>query len=188
MKIVVGLGNPGLRYRNTRHNVGFLVLKLLAKKYRLGIKKKGFQGVYGLGRIARQEVMLFEPLTYMNLSGGAVGAVCSSKLLDKMDLLVVSDDFNLPLGNVRLRGKGSSGGHNGLQSIIDRIGPDFARLRVGVGPEHEVSDMSAYVLSPFPRREKAVLNEALEQAAECVETWLEAGTEKAMIQYNRGDK
>ena len=185
MKIIIGLGNPGLRYRGTRHNVGFLVLKDLAKKHRISIRRKGFAGIYGVGRARRQEVMLFRPLTYMNLSGEAVKAVCSSKLSDKKDLLVVSDDFNLSLGRIRLRNKGSSGGHNGLQSIIEKIGPDFARLRLGVGTGKAVKDLAPYVLSPFPRAERPALNEMRERAVECIETWLAEGTKKAMDRYNR---
>lgn len=184
MKIIVGLGNPGLRYRMTRHNVGFLVLKALSKKYRLSIKKKGFQGVYGFGRIARQEVMLFEPLTYMNLSGEAVNSVCSSALEEKNGLLVVSDDINLPLGSIRIRQRGSSGGHNGLQSIIGKIGPDFPRVRIGVKADEVVEDMAAYVLSPFPRVQRAVLPEILERAVECIEIWLSTGIEEAMARSN----
>ena len=185
MKIIVGLGNPGLRYRNTRHNAGFLVVNALAKKYRIGIRKKNFSGVYGIGRIQRQEVMLFEPLTYMNLSGKAVMAVCSSRLTDESDLLVISDDFNLSLGRIRLRDKGSAGGHNGLQSIIANIGPDFARLRLGVGKDDTVEDLSPYVLSPFPRAERPLLNDMREKAVECVETWLAAGIKEAMDRCNK---
>ena len=161
-----------------------MALKILAKKHRIPIRKKGFGGVYGIGRIDRQEVMLFEPLTYMNLSGGVVEAVRASKLERQEDLLVVGDDVNLPIGRIRLREKGSSGGHNGLQSIIDRIGTNFARLRLGVGTDRPVEDMSAYVLSPFSRRERAVLGEMLAEAANCIETWLVSGTKEAMNRHN----
>jgi PTH1 family peptidyl-tRNA hydrolase len=184
MKIIAGLGNPGFKYRNTRHNTGFLVLKHLAKKHRLPIKKKGFSGIYSIGRIAGQEVMLFEPLTYMNLSGEAVNAVCSSRMDEKKDLLVISDDFNLSLGCIRLRKEGSAGGHNGLQSVISKIGPDFARLRIGIGSGEATGDMSAYVLSVFSREERIVINGILEKAAECVEMWLARGITEAMSLYN----
>ncbi|NQT32231.1 MAG: aminoacyl-tRNA hydrolase [Candidatus Omnitrophica bacterium] len=184
MKIIVGLGNPGLRYRNTRHNVGFLVLNALARKHALRIRKKGFGGKYAVGRILRNEVMLFEPLTYMNLSGEAVSSICSSKLEEKADLLVVSDDVNLDPGSIRLREKGSSGGHNGLKSIIDKIGPDFARLRIGIGADRKIADMSSHVLAAFPRREKTVLNEVLEKAVECIEIWLAQGVKEAMGKSN----
>jgi len=185
MKIIIGLGNPGLRYKHTRHNAGFLALNVLSKKYALGIKKRGFGGVYGFGRIKGYEVMLFEPLTRMNLSGEAVKAVCSSKLEDKKDLLVISDDFNLPLGSIRLREKGSSGGHNGLESIIEQIGPDFTRLRIGIGSGFEGADASSYVLGRFSRKEKPALNESFTKAVRCIELWLDLGVKDAIARHDR---
>ena len=180
MKIIVGLGNPGLRYKNTKHNIGFRVLDLLAKKHRLSIKKKAFHGVYGVGRIAGQETILFKPLTYMNLSGGAVNAVCSSRLESKEDLLVISDDIDLPFGHIRFREKGSSGGHNGLQSIIEKIGPEFHRLKVGVRSDERIADTAAYVLSSFKREARSRMNEVLNKAVERIETWLEKGAKGTM--------
>jgi PTH1 family peptidyl-tRNA hydrolase len=184
MKIIVGLGNPGLRYRSTRHNVGFMVLRSLAKKHGVNMRKKGFRGVYGIGRISQQEVMLFEPHTYMNLSGEAVKSACSSKLKNKHELLVISDDFHLSLGDLRLREKGSSGGHNGLQSIIDKMGPVFTRLRVGVGSSGPDEDIVSYVLSSFRRAEKAALVKAVEKAVKCAEMWLAKGSKEAMNRHN----
>lgn len=184
MKIIVGLGNPGLRYKNTRHNAGFLALKALAKKHGLSIKKRGFNGIYGIGRIIQQEVILFEPLTYMNLSGKAIEAICSSRLEEKEDLLVVSDDFNLSLGQIRLRIKGSSGGHNGLESIIGSIGPEFSRLRIGIGRGEVEGDMTGFVLSPFPRKERPLLKETIERAVEGIEVWLDKGIKEAMNLFN----
>ena len=186
MKIIVGLGNPGLSYRNTRHNAGFLAVKALAKKHGLGIRKRGFKGTYGVGSILKREVILFEPMTYMNLSGEAVNAVCSSKLKHPEDLIVISDDISLPFGEIRLREKGSSGGHNGLQSIIDNMGSDFARLRMGIGSENLPKDVARYVLAPFSRAERTVLGEMLEKSVECVETWLESGIKTAMNICNKG--
>ena len=187
MKIIVGLGNPGLRYRKTRHNVGFSVVKTLAKKHGIGIKKKGFSGIYGIGRISGFEVMLFEPMTYMNLSGEAVKAVCTAKLENRRDLLVISDDANLPLGQIRVRQKGSAGGHNGLRSVISYIGEDFSRLRIGVtSSDTEVKgEMSSFVLSGFPRREQTIIKDALIKAAECAETWLDRDIEAVMGLYNK---
>ena len=184
MKIIAGLGNPGLRYRNTRHNAGFLAVKALSKKYRIALRKKGFGGIYGTGRISGEEVMLFEPLTFMNLSGEAVKSASSRKLEAQDDLLVISDDVNLPLGRVRVRGKGSAGGHNGLESIIGSIGQDFARLRIGVGDAPQGADMAAYVLAPFPRRERPILSEAIEKAIEAAEAWLTQGISAAMNRCN----
>jgi len=185
MKIIVGLGNPGLRYKSTRHNVGFMVIKFLAEQFGIRLKKKGFGGIYGVGRIEGRETMLFKPATYMNLSGEALCSVLSSKAKNKTkDLLVISDDFNLPLGSIRFREKGSAGGHNGLQSIIDRIGPDFARLRVGIGGE-VLGDMSKYVLSAFPPDERGIIKEAVQNAARAAEMWLtSAETTKVMKRYD----
>jgi len=174
-----------LRYRNTRHNVGFKVLSKIAAKYRISIKRKGFSGTYGAGKIIGKEVILFEPLTYMNLSGAAVQAAGANWLEKREDLLVVSDDVNLPLGSIRIREKGSSGGHNGLQSVIDRMGEDFARLRVGVGAGHEAGEMADYVLSSFPRKDRALLEETLDRAVKCIEVWLDRGIKKAMAGYNK---
>ncbi len=185
MKIVVGLGNPGLKYRNTRHNAGFLVIKAFAAKYRVRITKHGFGGEYGIGSISGREVMFFRPMTYMNLSGEAVKAVVSSKLSQKDDLLLVSDDVDLVVGSIRLREKGSSGGHNGLQSVIDMIGPDFARLRIGIKPEGtKIDDMASFVLSGFTKREKPVMDEALNRAVGCVETWIKEDARAAMAKWN----
>lgn len=185
MKIIVGLGNPGLRYRNTRHNAGFMAIKALSKKYRISIRHRGFHGVYGVGRVLGQEVMLFEPKTYMNLSGEAVGALCSAKLKDKADLLVVVDDISLPFGSIRLKENGSAGGHNGLKSIIEFQGQDFARLRMGIRPEGELDrDLSSFVLSPFRRDEREGLADMIERAAECAVIWASNGPRKAMERHN----
>lgn len=185
MKIIIGLGNPGLRYRSTRHNAGFFVIKALSKKYRIPVKHKGFHGVYGIGRIEGEEVMLFEPRTYMNLSGESVEALRGSKLRRKEDILVVVDDISLPLGSLRLREEGSAGGHNGLKSVIEKMGQDFARLRLGIKPAHEIEgDLAGFVLSPFTRRERPVLDEMVEKAVLCAGTWVSKGGKKAMEIHN----
>ncbi len=172
MKIIIGLGNPGMRYKNTRHNVGFRVLDQIAKEYKFSIKKKGYQGIYGVAKIENSQAMLFKPLTYMNLSGEAVQALCSSKLKDKNDLLVITDDVNLEIGVLRLKDKGSSGGHNGLKSIIEQMGQDFARLRIGVGGKPEEADLSSHVLSSFSREDRKIVDETIEKAAECAAIWI----------------
>ena len=183
-KIIVGLGNPGLRYRRTKHNVGFRVLDEFAEKHGLRIRTKGFQGVYGIGRVLGEEVILFKPLTYMNLSGGPVEAICSSRLPDLEDLLVVSDDYNFSIGVIRIKEKGSAGGHNGLQSIIGKLGAEYSRLRVGVGIADMPEDKAKYVLSAFVREDKALLGDAMEKSVGCIETWIEKGVKEAMNQYN----
>lgn len=184
MKIIAGLGNPGLRYKNTRHNIGFMVLDEFAGKHGIRIKQKAFHGLCGVGRFDGEEVFLVKPLTFMNLSGEAVDAVCQDRLKNKEDLLVVCDDFNLPLGEIRLREKGSSGGHNGLESIIGIMGEDFARLRVGIGAEVMPVDRSDYVLGPFLRKERPILKEAVIEAVLCVETWISKGSSEAMKACN----
>ncbi len=186
MKIIVGLGNPGLRYAHTRHNVGFRIVEALAKKYNCKMKEKAFDGIYGTGRIEGKEVLLFKPMTYMNLSGHAVKQVCGAWMEEKDDLLVISDDFSIPLGSIRIREKGSSGGHNGLQSIIENIGIEFSRLRVGIASEEIPEDRAQYVLGVFSRKDKKFLKAGLQKAEECVETWVGEGIKKAMDRYNAG--
>lgn len=187
MKIIVGLGNPGSEYEGTRHNAGFMAIAAVAEKYGIEIKKKAFGGLYGFGKVLGREITLFKPETYMNLSGEAVGGICGKKLEDKKDLLVISDDVALPLGVIRLREKGSSGGHNGLRSVIQYLGTDFARLRIGVGKQEKVPDMKSYVLSDFLPEERAVLREGIARAVMCVEEWLVYGIRKAMSEHNDGN-
>ncbi len=183
MKVIAGLGNPGLRYRRTRHNIGFMVVEALAGKYRIRLGKRGFKGRYGIGRIAGEETMLFEPMTFMNLSGEAVGAV-GSKIEERQDLLVVLDDFNLPLGDIRFRAKGSDGGHNGVRSISASIGEDFSRLRLGIGNDIPYGDAAVFVLSTFLKKERPVLDQVIGKAVESIEVWLKDGITEAMNRYN----
>jgi peptidyl-tRNA hydrolase, PTH1 family len=184
MKIISGLGNPGADYKDTRHNAGFMVVDAISGKYGISLKKKAYGGVYGVGRVLGKEVVLFQPHTYMNLSGEAVNAVCSRTLHEKEDLLVVSDDVALPLGVIRLREKGSSGGHNGLKSIIGYLGSDFARLRIGVGSDDQVCDMKEFVLSDFRREELTALKEVISRSVLCAEDWIVYGVKKAMAGHN----
>ena len=184
MKIIAGLGNPGKGYKNTRHNAGFMVIKEISQKHGILLKKKAFGGLYGFGKIFGKEVILFEPQTYMNLSGEAVNAVCARHLEKREDLLVINDDTALTLGTIRIREKGSSGGHNGLKSIIQYIGTDFARLRVGVGKGGPLIDMKDHVLSDFLSEEGKVLDEVIRRAAMCAEKWISEGLKRAMEGYN----
>lgn len=184
MKLIVGLGNPGLRYRNTRHNAGFLAVNAFAKENRISLRKKGFNGQYGISRFQGEEIMLFEPLTFMNLSGEAVKAVLTGKAIELEDVLVLSDDLDLPLGSIRIREKGSSGGHNGLRSIIEHLGEDFARVRIGIGQDTRLEDASSYVLASFSRKEKQALGSVLEAAVKAIEVWVNGGTREAMNRCN----
>ncbi len=183
MKIIIGLGNPGLRYKRTRHNAGFMVLDELASRHRLRFRKHAYCSICAEGRIAGEEVLLMKPQTYMNRSGIAAGSVMGSKAVDLEEVLVINDDIALPLGKIRLRPKGSSGGHNGLKSLIERLGPEFPRLKLGVA-SGKIFDASDYVLRGFKRSEKKELALMLKNASDCVEFWLKEGLIRAMDIFN----
>ena len=185
MKVISGLGNPGERYRLTRHNVGFRVVDLLADRW--GVSDGRVRDGAAVLEVARPDpvgrVLLVKPMKYMNNSGAPLRAALSRTNADpSIDLLVVSDDFNLPLGRLRVRAEGSAGGHNGLRSVIAALGTDaFARLRVGIGRGGDDVD---HVLSTFKRSEQQLVGEALAAAADAVELWLAAGTTAAMNAFN----
>jgi PTH1 family peptidyl-tRNA hydrolase len=183
-RLIVGLGNPGKEYQETRHNVGFRVIDLLAERHGIELRKHRHQSVYGEGRIAENAVLLAKPLTYMNLSGAAVAALARYHGITPGDVLVLCDDVNLPLGRLRLRTKGSAGGHNGLKSIIGSLGTDeFPRLRIGVGAPAG-QPMVEHVLGRFNRREAEIIATVLPAAADAVELSLREGIEAAMNRYN----
>ena len=185
MKIIVGLGNPGLRYRRTRHNLGFMVVGAAAHQRGIRFRRGRFQCTQGEGRIGKEYVLLVRPQTFMNLSGVCVGRIIRSRQCPLSDLLVVCDDVHLELGKIRLRRGGSAGGHKGLASIIRNVHTqEFARLRLGVGQPPESVDMMSYVLSPFRRGEWPAVHEMIEQAAQAVETWVYYGIEQAMNRFN----
>ena len=190
MKLIVGLGNPGFKYRHTRHNIGFMVLDKLASDFRIKIKKHAFDSILGAGKIKGQDVVLAKPLTYMNLSGRAVAAIIEDKGISAEDLLVIMDDIDLPLGKIRVRPKGSSGGHKGVSSIIKELGTrDFPRLRIGIAGEEEkraqrASILSDYVLRPFRGKEKKALSGLISRCADCALAWIEHGTDTAMNRFN----
>ncbi|MDK2784404.1 MAG: peptidyl-tRNA hydrolase, family [Bacillota bacterium] len=186
MKLVVGLGNPGREYEETRHNAGFLVVDYLAREEGLTFGSSDFRADLARGRVAGQEVLLAKPQTYMNLSGLAVGPLVRWYKLDPTaDLLVVSDDLDLPLGRLRLRARGSHGGHRGLLSIINELGTtDFARLRLGIGRPGEHETAKDKVLGTFTEEEGRILDEVILAAVGAIRTWLAEGTEAAMNRYN----
>ncbi len=185
MKIIVGLGNPGLQYRRTRHNFGFMVVDALAKQRAIRFSRGRSRCMQGEGLIGKGQVLLVKPLTYMNDSGACVAAVVHYHKVDLSDLLVVCDDVNLPLGKMRLRRSGSAGGHNGLESVIKHLGrEDFPRLRLGVGAPPEWMDMMSYVLGAFPRSEAKLVEEVVERATLAVETWVYYGIDEAMNRFN----
>lgn len=186
---VVGLGNPGSRYENTPHNLGFLVVDRLAE--RNGIKVRNREGVTltGVGRICGREAILAKPQTFMNRSGMSVKALFESRKLTNRDLIVVYDDIDLPWTALRIKKKGSSGGHNGMKSIIGEVGTDwFARVRVGIHPGHEVQDTATYDLAPFERGLREGLDEMLTYTAEAIESIIADGAIQAMTKFNRRAK
>ena len=180
IKLIVGLGNPGEKYAVTRHNAGFMTAGLLALKW--GLSWKGWSGLAELsGPSEGRGVYLAMPQTFMNLSGAAVKKLLGYKGLEPSQMLVISDDFSLALGKIRLRASGSAGGHNGLSSIIDNLGTqEFPRLRLGIGPLPENTEPSDFVLSRFSQAEKGALEEMIKQAAGTVESLLENGWEKTI--------
>ena len=185
MRCIVGLGNPGAEYAYTRHNVGFMVMELLGVRHRISLGARRHRATVGRGRIADVETLLVQPQTFMNDSGSAVRRLLSYYDLGPQHLLVVCDDINLDVGQLRLRRSGSAGGQKGLRSVIRLLGTDeFARLRIGVGRVPSGRDATGYVLTPFRASERAAAQEAVEQAADAVECALSHGLETAMNRFN----
>jgi PTH1 family peptidyl-tRNA hydrolase len=184
--LIVGLGNPGSDYSRTRHNAGFDLVELLAKRWRAEWSfGKKFNARLARAEFAGRKVLLCEPQTYMNASGDAVGSVVDFYRIAVKQLLVVVDDADLPLGEIRLRPAGSSGGHHGLESIEQRLGiRDYARLRIGIGRQPGARQISNYVLGRFSSTEAAAAAKVLDVASRQAETWLEAGIQTAMSQFN----
>ena len=189
--LIVGLGNPGERYEWTRHNLGFMLVDLLARQSNALVKRAECRALVGRAQVEGRAVELIKPQTYMNLSGESVACLARKREGFKAasDLLVISDDIALPFGSIRLRPRGSSGGQKGLKSIISALGTDeFPRLRVGIKPEHPVGDTAAYVLERFPRAQHAEVEKVLERGAEALRSVIRDGIEKAMSQFNGSDK
>lgn len=184
MNLIVGLGNPGKKYANTRHNIGFMVVDELARIKNILFKKEAkFKGE--IAKAAAEEIFVLKPLTYMNLSGESVRAVTDYYQIPLENILVVSDDFALPFGELRLRPGGSSGGQNGLKSIEEELQTNqYPRLRFGIGsPNGQPAE--DYVLEAFTKAEEKALTEIIERAVNAIETWLTLGIEKAMMTVNR---
>jgi PTH1 family peptidyl-tRNA hydrolase len=184
MKVVVGLGNPGSRYSGTRHNVGYAVIDSLAQSPRAGRFQNRFQAQVAEAREGEIKVLLVKPETFMNLSGRSVRQVIDFYQVPATELLVVCDDVNLPLGRLRFRARGTHGGHNGLRDIQGHLGTtEYSRLRIGVSAP-EGKDMIDHVLGRFRPSEQAVMNEAVETAAQAVVVWIDRGIDVCMNQYN----
>ena len=186
MKLVAGLGNPGRQYAGTRHNVGFEVIDELARRHRVGFEAAPADAMMGKWRRDGDVVLLVKPLTFMNLSGVAVGQLLRYFKIDVPDLLVICDDVNLPLGRLRVRGGGSEGGHNGLRSMAQQLGTtEYSRLRVGVGRGDQRRDLADHVLAGFAPEEQSGVDDAVTRTAEAVECWVLDGLAKTMNVFNR---
>jgi PTH1 family peptidyl-tRNA hydrolase len=184
--LIVGLGNPGVDYAKTRHNAGFLLVEQLAARWRVDWKReRRFNAQMARAERHGRHVLLCQPQTFMNASGEAVGAVVSFYRLPRTRILVVVDDADLPLGEVRLRAGGSSGGHHGLESIEQHLGSrEFARLRLGIGRQAGAREITDHVLGRLDRAEAALMEKVLDRAGGQVECWLDDGIQKAMNQFN----
>lgn len=189
MKVIVGLGNPGPQYRWTRHNLGFLVMDQLARELGADFSKEKHQGLLAETATAGTKLLLIKPMTFMNRSGDCVAPAVRNKVNGPEEVLVVTDDVNLALGKMRIRAGGSAGGHNGLKSLIERLGSvEFPRLRLGVGDQRATGDLSDHVLSSFRPEEKETVEKMIARAAEAALTWAQHGVERAMNEYNQDKK
>ena len=186
MKLIVGLGNPGPEYVLTPHNLGFLAVDYLAESWGTKVVRREGRALTGRAVFGGEEILLAKPQTFMNLSGLAVQQLLEKYSLEPEDLTVLTDDLDLPLGMIRVRRRGTAGGHNGLKSLIGEIQTDrFARIRMGVGPEREVEDSTEYLLRRFGNAEREEIAPMLDLAADAVELILREGSEKAMNRFNR---
>ena len=186
MRLIVGLGNPGAEYEWSRHNLGFMLIDRIAEEAHAAVKRSECRSLVGNAELVGEKVLLVKPQTYMNLSGEAVTCLkAKHEVMSGAGLIVISDDLALPLGTLRIRARGSAGGHNGLKSVIAALGTDeFVRLRIGIQPEHEVSEVKSFVLSEFPKGQRAQVGEVLQRGAEAVRVILSEGAEKAMSLFN----
>ena len=186
MYLIVGLGNPGTQYAHTRHNAGFEAIDRLADEYRISIDNKKFQALCGSGYIEGQKVLLVKPQTYMNLSGESVRAACDFFKIDpEEELIVLYDDISLAPGQLRIRKKGSAGGHNGIKNIIQHLGTQvFQRVKIGVGEKPKEYDLADYVLGHFSKEEWAEMEDAFKRAAKAAATLTGGDVERVMNEYN----
>jgi PTH1 family peptidyl-tRNA hydrolase len=187
VKLIVGLGNPGIEYQFTPHNLGFLTIDRIAGEHGIEIRNRQCRALTARAEIAGQPVVLAKPETYMNLSGLSVRELVDEHQVDvKADLIVIYDELDLPLGTIRIRQRGSSAGHNGMESILGALGTDeFLRIRLGIAPDRKISDGVKYVLTPFRKAQDKVVDEILDTAAQAVEVILKEGPAAAMNRFNR---
>ena len=187
MYIIVGLGNPGKEYANTRHNIGFDVIDRLAEKEGISVLEKKHKAIIGKGYIEGQKCILAKPQTFMNLSGESVRELIDYYKVDETaELIVISDDISLDVGQIRIRKKGSAGGHNGLKNIIAHLGHDgFMRIKMGVGEKPKGYDLADYVLGHFPQNERTIMNDACDRAVDAIHMIITQDADAAMNHFNR---
>lgn len=186
MYVVIGLGNPGKAYRDTKHNIGFKVVDLLAERNNIQLNKIKFKAVYGEGKIGGHKVLLVKPQTYMNNSGITASEIIRFYKLDIQNLIVIVDDVDIEFSSIRIRAKGSAGSHNGLKSIIYHLKDDsFPRVKIGIGKNYPNEDLANFVLSRFSKGELPAMEEATLNAAEAIETIIQNDINKAMNKYNK---
>ena len=186
MYIIVGLGNPGDKYEKTRHNVGFNVIDLLAKEYLIDVSKIKHKALIGEGRVGTEKVILVKPMTYMNLSGDSVAEIVNFYKLDpESEMIVIFDDISLAPGNIRVRKKGSAGGHNGIKSIIARCGTqNFMRIKVGVGEKPQGWDLADHVLGRFSTEDRVLVEDAIRDACSAAVLMMQGDVDAAMNHFN----
>lgn len=185
MYLIVGLGNPEEKYSNTRHNMGFDVINELSKECDIKVSKSKFDAFYGMGEINDKKVILVKPQTYMNLSGESIIKFKKFYKISNKNIIVVYDDIDLKLGDIRLKAKGSAGSHNGMKSVIENLNTqDFIRIRVGIGAPENKDDMINYVVGQIPKREREILDEAITRAKDSIVEILENGIDTAMNKFN----
>lgn len=187
MKLIVGLGNPGIEYQFTPHNLGFLTIDRLADQCGVEVRNRHCRALTARAVIGSEPVLLAKPETFMNLSGMSVRElVAEHKVQPETDLVVIYDELDLPYGTIRIRQRGSSAGHNGMESVIDALGTqEFLRIRIGIAPERKIADGAKYVLTPFRKGQLKTIDEILETAAEAVNVIVKEGPAKAMNRFNR---
>ena len=186
MYLIFGLGNPGNRYRLTRHNIGFMVLETLAAALEIDLKQKSFNALWGKGKIAGKNVLLAMPQTYMNLSGNAVRELLTFFKANINNLIVVHDDLDLPFGAIRLKTGGGNAGHKGLESIVENLGSaDFMRVRIGIGKPTDKARIESYVLERFEPKEEAVLKQVIQSAADAASEIILSDMQTAMVKYHK---
>lgn len=185
MKVIIGLGNPGKKYEDTRHNAGFMAIDKISEKWSIPVQQNKFRALVGEGRLEGEKVLLVKPQTYMNLSGESIAEILKFYKLSPDDLVVIYDDLDLPTGHLRLREKGSAGGHNGIKSMIQHTGTqEFKRIKVGIGRPEPGRSVSDYVLQAFPASERALIDEAVSLAAEAAAMWTTEPFLKVMNHFN----